>query len=173
GMLVDLRIILSGPTALIVAGVLSVVAISGKWLAALLTQLSFKYTKSQRQLIFGLSSSHAAATLAIILVGYNAGILDENILNGTIILILITCVVASFVTERAAKKIVVQSEEDVSDLIKSNGASDEHILLPIANIENFDKLLEFAIFIKDKKSVNPVSILRVVSNNAEAEVNIL
>ncbi len=173
GMLVDLRIILSGPTALIVAGVLSVVAISGKWLAALLTQWSFKYSKAQRQLIFGLSSSHAAATLAIILVGYNAGILDENILNGTIILILVTCVIASFVTERAAKKIVVQTEDDVSGLIHANGASDEHILLPIANIENFDKLLEFAIFIKDQKSVNPVSILSVVSNNAEAEVNIL
>src|SRR5690606_28160335 len=161
GMLVDLRIILSGPTALIVAGVLTVVAISGKWLAALLTQLTFAYTKAQRQLIFGLSSSHAAATLAIILVGYNAGILDENILNGTIVLILITCVIASFVTERAAKRIVVETGDNVEGLLNSSEASDEHILLPIANIENFDRLLEFAIFIKDKKSFNPISILRV------------
>lgn len=173
GMLVDMSIILSGPTALIVAGVLSVVALFGKWLAALFTQLAFKYSKAQRQLIFGLSGAHAAATLAVILVGYNAGILDENILNGTIILILITCLIASFVTERAAKKIVIGSEDDVSDLMNANEARDEHILLPIANIENFDKLLEFSIFIKDNKSVNPVSILRVVSNNAEAEVNIL
>ena len=90
GMLVDVSVILSGPMALIVAGTLSVVALSGKWLAALFTQLAFKYSKAQRQLIFGLSSAHAAATLAIILVGYKAGILDENILNGTIILILIT-----------------------------------------------------------------------------------
>jgi len=173
GMLVDMSIILSGPMALIIAGTLSVVALFGKWFAALFTQLIFKYSKAQRQLIFGLSSAHAAATLAIILVGYKAEILDENILNGTIILILITCIVASFATEKAAKKIVIESEDDTSGLIKANGVQSEHILLPIANVSKIEKLLELAIFIKDNKSANPVSILSVVSNNNEAEINIL
>ncbi|HLU87887.1 MAG TPA: cation:proton antiporter [Taishania sp.] len=173
GMLVDIRVILTGPTALIVAGTLSTVAIFGKWFAAVITQYVFKYTKAQRQLIFGLSSAHAAATLAVILVGYKAQILDENILNGTIILILITCIVASFATEQAAKKIIVESEEDTESLTRSNGVQSEHILLPIANVINIDKLLEFAIYIKDKKSANPLSILSVVSNNNEAEINIL
>ena len=86
GMLVDVSVLLKGPTALIVIVTLSVVALFGKWVAALFTQIIFGYSKAQRQLIFGLSSSHAAATLAVILVGFNAGILDENILNGTIIL---------------------------------------------------------------------------------------
>lgn len=173
GMLVDVSVLLSGPTALIVAGTLSVVALFGKWVAALFTQLIFKYSKAQRQLIFGLSSAHAAATLAVILVGYKAEILDENILNGTIVLILITCIVASFATEKAAKKIVIESEDDTEGLVKSNGVHNEHILLPIANVSNIEKLLEFSIFIKDKKSANPVSILSVVSNNQEAEINIL
>lgn len=173
GMLVDVSVILSGPMALIVAGTLSVVALFGKWLAAWFTQLVFKYTSAQRQLIFGLSSAHAAATLAVILVGYKAEILDDNILNGTIILILVTCVIASFATEKAAKIIVVESEEDTSSILNTNGAQSEHILLPIANVENIEKLLEFSIFIKDKKSINPVSILSVVSNNNEAEINIL
>lgn len=173
GMLVDVSVILSGPMALIVAGTLSVVALFGKWFAALFTQLIFKYSKAQRQLIFGLSSAHAAATLAVILVGYKAEILDENILNGTIILILITCIVASFVTEKAAKKIVIESEDDTGGLIKANGLHNEHILLPIANVSNIEKLLELAIFIKDNKSANPISILSVVSNNNEAEINIL
>lgn len=173
GMLVDVSVILNGPTALIVAATLSVVALFGKWIAAFFTQLVFRYSKAQRQLIFGLSSSHAAATLAVILVGYKAEILDENILNGTIILILITCIVASLATEKAAKVIIVESEQDTSDLIHANGAYNEHILLPITNVENIEKLLEFSIFIKEKKSTNPVSILSVVSNNDEAEVNIL
>lgn len=86
-MIVDVSVILKGPAALIVAATLRVVALFGKWFAALITQLVFKYSSAQRQLIFGLSSSHAAATLAVILVGFKAGILDENILNGTIILI--------------------------------------------------------------------------------------
>lgn len=173
GMLVDISVISSGPMALIVAGTLSVVALFGKWFAALFTQLIFKYSKAQRQLIFGLSSAHAAATLAVILVGYKAEILDENILNGTIILILITCIIATFTTEKAAKKILIESEDDTYDLVKANAVNNEHILLPIANVLNIEKLLELAILIKDNKSANPVSILSVVSNNKEAEVNIL
>ena len=106
GMLVDLRVLFRGPQAIIIALSLTAVALLGKWLAALITQKIFKYTNTQRGLLFGLSSSHAAATLAIILVGYKLKILDENILNGTIVLILITCIVASVVTEKAAKKLV-------------------------------------------------------------------
>ena len=72
GMVVDVSVILSGPMALIIAATLTVVAITGKWIAAFFTQLIFKFSKGQRKLIFGLSSAHAAATLAVILVGYNA-----------------------------------------------------------------------------------------------------
>jgi Kef-type K+ transport system membrane component KefB len=173
GMRVDVSVLLNGPMALIVAATLTIVALFGKWFAAWLTQLVFKYNKYQRQLIFGLSSSHAAATLAIILIGYNAKILDENILNGTIILILVTCLVASFATEQAGKKVLQQSDAQELGPAEKSTMTSEHILLPIANFDNMDKMLELAIFIKDRKSSNPVSLLCVVPNNEEAELNIL
>ncbi|MDP2723037.1 MAG: cation:proton antiporter [Bacteroidales bacterium] len=173
GMIVDMSVIFNGPVALIIAVVMTAAAIFGKWVAAFATQLVFRYSKAQRQLIFGLSNAQAAATLAAVLIGYKAGILDKNILNGTIIMILITCIIASFATEKAAKKIVIESENDTDGLVRSNGLQNEHILLPIANVTNIEKLLELAIFIKDKKSANPVSILSVVVNNNEAEINIL
>lgn len=174
GMIVDISVIMNGTTAIIVALTLSGVALFGKWMAALFIQLIFKYSGAQRQLIFGLSSAHAAATLAVILVGFKAGVIDENILNGTIILILITCIVSSFVTEQASKKLIIETENDSDEVIKANAtASNEHILLPIASAVDVEKLLEFAILIKDKKSINPVSILSVVSNNSEAEINII
>lgn len=173
GMLVDIKVILSGPMALIIAGTLSLVAIAGKWLAAFFTQLVFRYSASQRQLIFGLSGAHAAATLAVILVGYKADILDENILNGTVILILVTCIVASFATETAAKKIAISSESD-EDFAERNGRSNrEHILLPVANMQNMNNLLEFATLIRQKKSTDAISVLSVVPNDEEAEINIL
>jgi len=105
GMLVDLSVLFRGYHALMVAGVLTAVALFGKWLSAWFTQMIYGYSGLQRRLIFGLSSSHAAATMAIILIGYKAGIIDDNILNGTIILILVTCMVASFVTEKASTQI--------------------------------------------------------------------
>lgn len=172
GMLVDVSVIFNGPAALIIAATLTVVALFGKWLAAFVTQLIFKYSRAQRQLIFGLSSSHAAATLAIILVGYNEKILDENILNGTIILILITCLVASFATEKAAKKIVLTSESEPAAPSNSGDNGDEHILIPDVGDSEIAKLIEFSNLIRDKKSANPVSILAVVPNDGDAESNI-
>ena len=172
GMIVDVRVLLNGSTALIVAATLSVVALIGKWLAAALSQWIFRFSAAQRQLVFGLSSAHAAATLAVILVGFKAGILDENILNGTIILILITCIVASIATERAAKNILLHDSEGAQPLPSAGALTSEHILIPISNIQNMEKLLDFALLIKDKKSANPISLLSVVPNNEEAETNI-
>ena len=158
--------------ALIIAGTLTVVAITGKWTAAFFTQLIFRFSKGQRKLIFGLSSAHAAATLAVILVGFKAGILDANILNGTVVLILITCIVASFATESAAKMIIRDLEGD-EEIQLTSGVNTEQILIPIANMTNIEKILEFAVLIKDKKSTNPLSLLTVVPNTNEAEKNIL
>ena len=172
GMIVDIGVILSGPMALIIAGTLTVVAIFGKWLAAFFTQLIFGFSKGQRKLIFGLSSAHAAATLAVILVGYKAGILDSNILNGTVVLILVTCIVASFATESAAKMIIQETEGDEEITLRA-GKHSEQILIPIANLINIEKILEFAVLIKEKKSTNPLSILTVVPNTDEAEKTIV
>jgi Kef-type K+ transport system membrane component KefB len=173
GMLIDIRVVLSGPMAIIIAVVLTVGAIFGKWLAALFTQLVLKYSRAQRQLIFGLSTAHAGAILAVVLVGYKAGILDENILNATIILILISCLIASVATEKASKKILLTEKDKELSGSEIILPDNENILLPIANLMNIEKLLEFTLLIKDKKSASPVTILNVVPNNAEAEMNII
>ncbi len=170
GMIVDLSVITSGWMALVIAGSLTVVALFGKWLAAFFSQLVFRFTKAQRNLMFGLTGAHAAATLAVIIVGHQAGILDDNVLNGTVILILIACIIASFVTEKAAKDIIKETDGDVDlEPIVNN----EFILIPIANTFNLEKMLNFSIFVKDKKSTNPLSILTVVPNNEEAETKIV
>ncbi|WP_027124987.1 cation:proton antiporter [Gelidibacter mesophilus] len=172
GMIVDISVIMSGPMALIIAGTLTAVAISGKWLAAFFTQIVFKFSKGQRKLIFGLSSAHAAATLAVILVGYKAGILDANILNGTVVLILVTCIIASFATESAAKMIIRDTDGE-EDMLLMSGSHRETILIPIANLVKIEKVLDFAVLIKDKKSINPLSILTVVPNTHAAEKTII
>jgi Kef-type K+ transport system membrane component KefB len=184
GMIVDVSVIMSGWGAWIIAGTLTFVALFTKWLAAFFTQIVFKYTGSQRQLIFGLSSAHAAATLAIILVGYNTIIgttstgepirlLDDGILNGTIILILITCIVASFATEKASKQILRESESEELGIPENSWANAEQILLAIDNVTKFERFLSFATLIKSKKSNNPITVTTVVSNNKEAEANIV
>ncbi|SEA65746.1 cation:proton antiporter [Pedobacter hartonius] len=169
GMLVDLRVLFRGPDALIIAGSLTLVAIAGKYLSATFTQWIFKYTKNQRLLIFGLSSAHAAATLAIILVGYQSKIIDDNILNGTIILILVTCVAASFATERASRAIVSEEEITIPNAVHDT----ENILIPIADFNNMDSLLDLAVLFKDKGGLQPISLLSVVPDSDNAQSNLL
>jgi Kef-type K+ transport system membrane component KefB len=168
GMIVDLRVLFKGPDALIIAGSLTMVALLGKYLSARFTQWIFKYTRNQRLLIFGLSSAHAAATLAIILVGYQAKIIDDNILNGTIILILVTCVVASFATEKASRRIV--AAEEVTNPELSNA---ENILIPIADFNNMEAMLDLAVLFRDKDSSEPIHLLSVVPDSVNAQANLL
>jgi len=168
GMLVDLRVLFKGPDALIVAGALTMVAVVGKYLSATFTQWIFKYTDNQRLLIFGLSSAHAAATLAIILVGYQANIIDDSILNGTIILILITCVIASFATEKASRRIVAAEEISAPQV-----ANTENILIPIADFNNMESMLDLAVLFTDKGSPQPINLLSVVPDSNNAQENLL
>lgn len=171
GMLVDIKVLMNGPSAVIIAITLSLVALIGKWLAASATSTIFRYSGDQRKLIFGLSSSHAAATLAVIMVGFQTRIIDANALNGTILLILATCLTATLVTENASRRILTSEKDE--PLLKGPSLDEEHILIPLANMNNMEKLLEFAIFLKNKKSRNPVTILSVVPNNEEAEKNLI
>jgi len=171
GMIVDIRILIEKPDALLIAVTLIGISITGKWGAARITQALFNYSNAQRQVIYGLSGSHAAATLAIIMVGHEYGIVGENALNGAIILILASCIVASLVTEAASKKIVVAGEQDVV-LPQRNSAKDEQLVLPIANLNNMESLLDFATLIKSKQSPHPLTVLTVVPNNELAEQNL-
>jgi Kef-type K+ transport system membrane component KefB len=170
GMVVDLKVLFNGYWALTIAGVLTSFAIFSKWFAALLTQLIFKMKNTERQLIFGLSSAHAAATLAIIFVGYDTGILGIEIVNGTVILILITCMVASFVTENASRKFLLETPED--EMLNAPLKRSQHIIVATNELKGNENLLDLSILITDKKVINPISVVSVLNNDEEAEKRI-
>lgn len=167
GMLVDLRVLLQGGDALLVAVVMIVVAMSTKWLAAYLTQRIFGYTSSEGQLIFGLSNSQAAATLAAVLVGYSLGLLNDAVLNGTVLMILVTCLVSSLVTERAARR----AAQSALAAPEPAGLA-ERILVPIANPATIEHLIDLAILIKEPGSDEPIYPLMIVRDDESARVRI-
>lgn len=168
GMLVDLRLFFAGTKELVFAITLSSVALLTKYFAAQITGFIYKYTKHERRIIYGLSASHAAATLAVIKVGYDIGLLHQHAVNGTIILILITCLVSSFVTERAARQIAITENDSEIKLKKRI----ERILIPIANPENLQRLMEFSLLIKEEKSTEPIYPLTVVEDADDANEKI-
>jgi Kef-type K+ transport system membrane component KefB len=169
GMLVDYKVLFKGPEALTVAGIMIVVANLTKWLAAYFTQKTFGYTKAQRNLIFGLSNAHAAAILASVLVGYNLGILNENVLNGTILVILVTCLVSSFTTAKAAKDLAIQELQ--TGAIEED--SQQRIIVPISNPTTIENLIDLAVFLKDPKVSAPIYALTVVKDDEDARKKII
>lgn len=164
GMLIDYRVFISGADALIIAAVMTVTATVAKLLAAYFSKLSFKFTHSEFMMMFGLSNAQAAATLAAVLVGYNVIIgttpegedirlLGEDVLNGTIIMILVTCTISSLVVSKAAREIaLVESEEDEK---KTGGVSKfgDRFLIPVSNAETTEQLIGFSALFSGKKGI--------------------
>lgn len=166
GMIIDLSAIFSGSRTLWIALTLTLVAFAGKWLAAFFTARFLHYSPSQKQLIFGLSSSHAVATLAVITVGFNMGILDFHILNGTIILILISCIISSLVTENAARKLAIEKSTEIVILPETEN---DRVLVTISNPATMMHLTDFALNISIPKNNIPVYVLSVVNDNQQAQ----
>ncbi len=167
GMLVDLRVFFQGSAGILFAVIVCAVAISTKYLAAYLTGKIFNYTKNESNIIFGLSTSHAAATLSVVAVGAKLGMFDQTTINGTIIMILITCMLSSFVTEAAARKIAIADKDSDADVKVQSRP--ERILIPMANPENMTRLVDFALMIKNPKSVEPLYPLSIVEDDSEAD----
>lgn len=147
GMMVNVRILFNGWSTWEVALIMICVALVSKWLASLATQQIFRLKVIERELIYGLSNAQAGATLAAVLVGYNLilpdgqRLLNDDILNGTIILILVTCLFSSFTTDYAAKKLVLKEKTIPKDVDKD----DEKILVPIAHEKSIHSLMGIAI----------------------------
>lgn len=167
GMLVDLRVIFSGVDVLYIAGVLIVVAIGTKWLAAWITATALRYSKAQRRLMFGLSTARAAATLAIILVGIENNIVDTREQNATILLILVTSLVSSLVTEEAARKVALAMESGGGEMLPA--ARGQKIMVSLANPDTMERLLDLAFSVRLPASDHAVTGLAIVLDNEEAE----
>lgn len=171
GMLIDVKVIFGGGDALKVAGVMIVVALGGKWIASWLTQKIYRMSVLERELMFGLSNAQAAATLAAVLVGYNiilpdgSRLLNEDVLNGTVLLILVTCIVSSFTTERAARKMAMGEAHPEED----RSREPEKILIPVANPNTIEYLMNLALVIRDPKQKDNLLALNVINDHSGTE----
>jgi len=174
GMLIDYRAFFQDLETIKVASVMIVVATTSKFLAAWITQKTYKFSVDERRLIFGLSNAQAAATLAAVLVGYNIilgetdtgepiRLLSESILNGTILMILFTCTIASFIAQKGAKNIVLlESTDAISEEEEENR---ERILIPISSIDTTNELVNLGVTIKSKQNKDGLYALSIIDNN--------
>lgn len=157
GMLINVRVIASNWDTLYVAAVMSAVAMAGKWLSAWITQLRFKMSSLDRSIMYQLSNAHTAVALAVVMIGYSMKLFDEEILNGTVVMILVTCTVSSFGTARAASRLRMQmfSGNSLKDNDRSHKRPARRTLVTVANPLTTPQLVDLAIFMG--RGINPDS----------------
>ncbi len=174
GMLIDYRAIFSGWETLEVAAVMIVVVTLSKYIAAALSAKTFRLSGDQRRMLFGLSVAHVAGTLAVVMVGYNLilgyeadgtpiRLLGEAVLNGTILMILVTCTISTFMTQQAAHRIAIEGPQ-----AERRAETGEHVLIPVSHPQTVSEAVGLGIAVTKQKH-RSLYALRALDNQSASE----
>ncbi|WP_018626470.1 cation:proton antiporter [Niabella aurantiaca] len=175
GMLIDFKAFVKDIETIKVAAVLTVGVIVAKYLAAWATTKTFRLNKHQLQVIFGLSIAQAAATLAAVMVGYNIIIsetpdgepirlLNEAVLNGSILVILITCTIASLTAQKGGQELAKETAVQTDDAATGDDEG-EKIMIAINALEKTEHLVQLALSIKTSANTDQVYALNIINKH--------
>ncbi len=169
GMLIDLHVVMDGWTTLYTAAVMSAVAMLSKWIAAWVTQKVYRLTPVDRSIMYQLSNAHTAVALAVVMIGYEMHLFDVTVLNGTVVMILVTCTVSSFGTERAASRLKVQLLEQADeDSVRDDATTHPRTLVAISNPLTAPSIVDLAISMRfpDTSVAGDLYALHVRNDNS-------
>ncbi|MBN1951933.1 MAG: cation:proton antiporter [Bacteroidales bacterium] len=167
GMLINTRILVAGTDIWYLTLILILAAFTGKWLAALITRKLLRMSALQGRILFGMSASHAAATLAVIIIGLEKKLIDIQVFNAAILIILVSSLAASMITERAGKKLaltIIHSKESFPGW---------RILVPIANPLNMSNLVSLAHCFQQTNQSEPVYLLNILNEKTSTREHII
>ncbi len=168
GMLVNLPMLFASNGSWKIASAMVVAGLLAKWLAARVTGKWFSYSREEGNLIYGLSVNQASATLAVVLVGYKIGIFGEPVVTGTVVMILVTCLVGSWVTDRFARKVALAEESREYQ----PSSAPHRFLIPLANPETAAELMNLALLFRRQNSPEPLYPLTVARSGPYVEERI-
>ena len=179
GMMINVRAISNWETLWVSLNMI-VVAILVKWLAAWAAQKTYKMTSVERDMMFGLSAAHTAVALAVVMIGYEmvlpdgSHLLNESILNGVVLMILVTCAVSPIVTSQASAKLKMDlmasgADEDEEDIHSSRSL---RTLIPVSNPITASQLVNVALMMKRRPNNESLIALHVRNDNSQGSIAI-
>lgn len=164
GMMINLRVVMN-PTTLCASALMLTVALLSKWLAAYIFQKTGRMSKPSRTVMFGLSTAHTAVALAVVTLGYNMGLLSPEILNATIVVILITCAIAPIVTSRGAARLKISMLDD-DEMLRNPRTNNTLIAAP--NPMTAASLVELGLLMRNDRGIHHFNAIHVRSENTTA-----
>lgn len=174
GMLINIRELFVGWHTAYIVMCMVVIGTLGKMIASYLAGTIFRLPLRHTHMMFGLTSAHAAGSIAIVMVGMELEIrkgvylVDADMLNGVVMMILFTCIISSIITEYASRKIVL---EDHFTQDRNETGDDEKMLLPMKNEANMPQLVTIALLTRNGKLNRGLIGLNVVLDNHDASRN--
>lgn len=174
GMLINVRLAFSDTGVLWVALAITLFGTVGKAIAAYLSALLFRLPlNTSGNMMFGLTSAHAAGAIAIIMVGMRLTTPDGSVLvtgemlNGVVLMILLTCLISTVVTEQAAQQITLRDKE----IPQEDTQDDEKMLIPMKYPEYAVRLVNLAIMMRNPKLGRGLVGLSVVYDDIDMRLN--
>ena len=177
GMLINAGLLLEGGNTILVVACIGIFGTLGKAIAAFLTSFFFHRSVHEGNLMFGMTSAHAAGAIALVMVGVNLEIapgqhlLGDEALNAVVIMILFTCIISTVVTDYASRTIVLREKSQRKMPEEDGKADDEKILIPVKYPETCDTLLNMAMLMRNEKLSRGLIALNVVYDDLDATYN--
>lgn len=177
GMLINAELLLEGGNTILVVACIGIFGTLGKAIAAFLTSFFFHRSVHEGNLMFGMTSAHAAGAIALVMVGVNLEIapgqhlLGDEALNAVVIMILFTCIISTVVTDYASRTIVLKEKSQRKMPEDDGKADDEKILIPVKYPETCDTLLNMAMLMRNEKLSRGLIALNVVYDDLDATYN--
>ena len=175
GMLINVRLLFDGGYIIWIVLCFVFFGTFGKAVAAYIACIGFRLPLSSGHMTFGLTCAHAAGAIAMVMVGMETEIapgvsmVNDDILNGVVMMILFTCIISTIVTERSAQRIVVRDK----DILPDNGGrnDDEKILIPVKYPEYANNLINLAILMRNTRLNRGLVGLNVVYDDQHMRIN--
>jgi Kef-type K+ transport system membrane component KefB len=166
GMLVDVRVMAS-VDVLVLAAMFLVLVLAGKGGSALIAARVLGFDRARAVLMAGLSVPQAAATLAVTFVGLEIGLFDAVVVNAVIVLIVASVVVGAVTVQRAGRVVALRQQSAPGE-----GAAPHRVLVPLANPQTAELLLDVAFLLRPAASPEAVYPVTVVLDTGAIDAKV-
>jgi Kef-type K+ transport system membrane component KefB len=174
GMLINVRTLFSGVQVLWVVLLIAFFGTFGKAVAAYVSSLIFRLAQRDGNMMFGLTSAHAAGAIAMVMVGMRLEVapgiflVNDNMLNGVVMMILVTCVISTMMTEHASQQIILHEKTHLH--AEEPKADDEKVLLCVKYPDIAPQLLSLALLMRNQQLNRELVALNVVYDDKNSAI---
>ena len=179
GMLINVRTIFTSFQVLLVVCLIAFFGTFGKAVAAYLSSMLFRLPQRDGNMMFGMTSAHAAGAIAMVMVGMRLEVspgvylVNSDMLNGVVMMILVTCIISTMMTEHASQQIVLTQSRDAlsypgTKTTTNTPEDDEKILLCVKYQEIAPQLLSLALLMRNQRLNRGLVALNVVYDDEKA-----